>query len=765
MSLIGGWFLAPAVLMLLCGGAGLLADRLSGARLPGAAVPGVGLAVLVVVAGLLTIRDATAELATPACALVAVAGWAVGFRRVSWSKWPVITGVGAFALLAWPSVGSGQASVAGYIKLDDSAIWLGLIDHVMQHGRNTTGFPKSTFELDLGWIRNGYPLGAFTPVGVTGQLTGQAYGNVYQPVIAVYGALAALSIGALVRPLVGGPLRAALCALVAVQASLFVGYAQWGSFKEIAAAALLASLLAAGLRSGGGGVRGLLLAALPAAALLDTYGAGGIIWAGPAMVVLGVAVLVRRGLPVERRAAAVAAAVAIVALASVPAIVVLKTDVASTTSGSPASQEDKGNLAQPLELLQGAGLWLAGDFRQVPDPQWPSVVLAVLGCWLAIAAVVLAVSRRRWEVPVMAGVVLVGAVAGVVKGGPWIDAKVLAITSPFLLAAGAALLACAPRVLALAPVMAVALLSTWLIARDVYVAPRGVLTELRGLGRELAGKGPTLVLNYEGYGTRYLLADAQNEGISDLRYNQIPSRDGQLFPTRTTAEVDAVQQQALFSYPAIVRRRTPVGSLPPSGYRSVHAKRFFEAWRRDGTPLPREHMSLGTDLVPAAPLECRTARATARGARSLVAQPRVNPVLAPLERPGWPGGRPVRDGRADVAVTLPRAGVWRVWVGGGTLGRLRVSVDGRSVGSYHHQLDASIGWLRLDARRLAAGPHTVTLDYARGWRTGRGTAEGQLPLGPVALSLETQPAPVRLPASQVDRLCDGRLYDWLEAFE
>ena len=167
-----------------------------------------------------------------------------------------------FALAAWPSVGSGQASVAGYIKLDDSAIWLGLIAHVMEHGRHIADVPPSTFELDLRyWIGTGYPVGTFLPVGVAAKLSGQDYANAYQPVLAVTVAIFALGAYGCVRELVSKPLACG-AAVVAAQASLFAGYVQWGGVKEVTLVALLPPLAAfavgrgVALRRAGGGRRG-----------------------------------------------------------------------------------------------------------------------------------------------------------------------------------------------------------------------------------------------------------------------------------------------------------------------------------------------------------------------------------------------------------------------------------------------------------------------------------------------------------------------------
>jgi hypothetical protein len=53
------------------------------------------------------------------------------------------------------------------------------------------------------------------------------------------------------------------------------------------------------------------------------------------------------------------------------------------------------------------------------------------------------------------------------------------------------------------------------------------------------------------------------------------------------------------------------------------------------------------------------------------------------------------------------------------------------------------------------------------WHTGRGRPSGQAPLGPVALTpaATDEPSPViSVPSGDYRRLCDGRTYDWIEAY-
>ncbi|MEA2169325.1 MAG: hypothetical protein QOF76_2625 [Solirubrobacteraceae bacterium] len=770
MTPVGGWLLVPAVFTLLCTGIGLLAEAATRKRVPGPFLPAVGLAGFIVIAGLLTIADATAELATPACAIAAAAGFALGrpWSDPRWgtaARWALGAAAIAFVVAAAPSWFSGQASVLGYIKLDDTVIWLALIEHFMAHGRDLAGIPHSTYQRTLeGWLGQAYPIGSMTPVGVTAKLTGQAYVNAYQPIVTGYVAVLALGLFGVFRELVRSPRAAALIAVIGTQASLLFGYVAWGSIKEVCVAALLPALA---------GVRSLPLLGLLGGGMMCVYGVGGVLFAGPALL-LGLIIVVSKR---EWRPIPFVSGLAILVAASVPVIVVLSENSDQALHGSPSAKGDIGKLLKPLEVLQGAGLWPDGDFRYRADPHGAAVVLAVLGLLLAIAGVTVAIRRRTWTVPVLLIATLGGGAVAAWRGAPWIDAKVYAITAPMLLATGAAfLLALRPLRAFVVVLVAGCAWSSFLIFRDVYVAPRGSLVEQRALGRALDGRGPTLVLNYEGYSTRYFLAGAVDEGVSELRYSLIPDVNGNSFPNYTTAEIDDVGLPGLLAFKAIVRRTTPTGSLPPSPYRPFRAGRFFESWVRDpAAPAPLAHLPLSTGILPAARVQCAQVRALAatQGATTIVAASRENPIVADLltgRLPlGWSDGsglvKPATNGTAALHMKVAKAGRYRLWVGGQVLGKLDVQVDGKDVGSYRHELDAAAGYMRFAALDLTAGDHAVTLRYDRGpiWRAGRGAADAQAPLGPVALSQEVTETVQRAPVADAAKFCDARTYDWFEA--
>ena len=77
-------------------------------------------------------------------------------------------GVAAYAVYAAPIVASGEATFAGYVKLDDTATLLGMLDYALERGTHVTGLAPSSYEAMLTFLLgDGYPLGSFLPLGVT----------------------------------------------------------------------------------------------------------------------------------------------------------------------------------------------------------------------------------------------------------------------------------------------------------------------------------------------------------------------------------------------------------------------------------------------------------------------------------------------------------------------------------------------------------------------------------------------------------------------
>ena len=158
-------------------------------------------------------------------------GLALGFRAETprFDPWAAAAAVGAYLSYAAPTVLSGRATFDGYIKLDDTATYLAMIDRVATRGHDLSGLAPSTYEATLNTsLAFGYPVGSFAPLGNVQQLVGIDTAWLWQPYLTFMAALLALALYGLAAPLVPSrPLRAAL-ALVAAQPAILFGYALWG---------------------------------------------------------------------------------------------------------------------------------------------------------------------------------------------------------------------------------------------------------------------------------------------------------------------------------------------------------------------------------------------------------------------------------------------------------------------------------------------------------------------------------------------------------
>jgi hypothetical protein len=412
--------------------------------------------------------------------------------------------------------------------------------------------------------------------------------------------------------------------------------------------------------------------------------------------------------------------------------------------------------------------------------------------WLLIAALALAAAygvlsalRSKAAGPLVFGACVMGAAIGlaIVGDSPWVDAKALAIASPALVllgAIGASVLLGSPAralgAIALAAIGAGVLWSNWLAYRDVRLAPRERLAELGRIGERFADEGPTLINEYEPYGARYFLRQADPEAPAELRRRVVPLRTGSGLSKLEWAPVDEFQPAAVLEYRTIVLRRSPAESRPPPGYELLESGDYYDVWQRPLDPVVRilDSAMFGdrTNAVARPPCaEVRRLAALARRARArLVAAARPAPVIADLAAasrppewtfvPGSPGRLfPTDAGTAHLPVELPEGGGFDVWVQGSFARGLDVSIDGDRIGSVRDELSFEGQWIRFGDAPLAAGRHEVALTYPEaGLRPGGGDQSQRL--GPVAL-VPRAPAPrlTELAPGDAGSLCALPL-DW-----
>lgn len=798
MSLIATWLLLPLVFGLLCFGLGLLAERIAGCELRGAALIPFGFAGAVVVGQAVCTFDLTARLLSPILVTLAVIGFAASKPwQDKWrlSRWELTAAGAVYAVFAAPVVLSGQETFTGYVKLDDTATWMAFTDWITAHGPIVHGLAPSSYEATLAVnLNGGYPWAGFTPLAAAHELVGHDVAWVIQPFMASLAAMLALTISALVEPLVAHRPFRALAAFIAAQPALLYGYYLWGGIKEIESTLLLAviALLVTCTEPWKKVPRGALPLALGSAALFGVYGLGGAVWLVPlcviALVLAGHAVGWRRG------AVAIAAAAGLTLVVGLPAVVrgvVAQINgglYAPTGSGIPGNP--LGNLVRPLNPLQVAGIWITGDFRVAPSHLVINYVLITISFFAAGYGLWRAWDERKWSLPTWIGFGFIGGAVVIVAGSPWVDGKVYATLSPAVpaaAAAGAAVLFARKRrflgTLLIGVLGAGVFASNLLACTQVTLAPRDELAELSAMAEQIRGKGPTLMTDDQIYGVRHFLRDADPEGVNQLRRRQILLRNGSTADKPLIGGIDAIALPSVLDYRTIVVRRSPVASRPPANYQLVRRGEYFDVWQRPAHPTGdfarvSDHLSFGAELDPGGVPSCgevlavaATAKAQGPGSR-LVAAPAPALWVTSLRQADVPGdwrkgnyltpGNHAGQVRSTFEVNGP--GDYEVWLGGSVRAGIETVVDDRSVGHVRHHLVSGIGYTRVGQAELAAGRHKLLLSFSGAdlrpgsWRS----ATLDFPIGPIIVA----PAPsaaelTSVTPAQAASLC-GKRWDWIE---
>lgn len=763
MSLFAAWIVFPLVLLALCLGLGLLVDVLSGRRLPGVLIAPLGLAAIVLVGQFTTWSDATAELTVPVLLVLAVlgAGLSLPWRFGRPDPWPVAVAVAVFLVFGAPILLSGEATFAGFIKLDDTATWFALTDRVMEHGRSLEGLEPSSYRATLDFnLAAGYPIGVFIPFGAAQKLTGGDLAWVFQPYVSFLAAMLALGLWQILGSVLARRGARAFAAFIAAQPALLFGYALWGGVKEMGATAFiaLAAALAPLAVRADATPRDAVLLALPAAALVGVLSLGGLIWLGPMLAVLAVLAWVRFA-PRPALVQALAFALPLVVLI----LPVISAGLVPPTSSPLTDPNAEGNLRGPLNPFQVLGVWPAGDFRFDPDGTIVTVILIALTIVAALGGLWAAWSgRRRNATLALYATSLLACAAIVTIGSPWAGAKALATASPIALslAIGGALFAL--RVdrfvgAALTVVVAGGVLWSGIVAYgSVNLAPYEQLHELEQIGEELAGKSPALMTEYNPYGARHFLRELDGEAASELRERTVLLRDGGVVEKGYAADTDELDLTGLLEYRTLVLRRSPLRSRPPSPYRLVWEGDVYEVWERpaDYSAEGLEHLPLGNELEPGAVPDCAEVRALAARAREGSGEGAR--LLAARHAPVYFAS----DGNLDVS----KEGEYTAWLKGSVLGSVELLVDGREVGTVRHEINNEGSYIYLGQVDLAAGHHKAELRFG-GADLHPGSGGFPRPVtGPLAFAPagEEEGEIVSVPVAEAESLC-GQTWDWIEA--
>ena len=809
--------------------------------LPWTLLPATGFSAIIAIGGILTCFPSLAEFTTGAVTGLAAAGYVallIGgprgpmrsltfLRPRSQLTWPILAAIGVFFVFGAPVILSGSATFAGYIKLDDTSTWLAFTDHVLAHGHSVGGLAPSSYEATIQInLSSGYPVGAFIPLAVGHQLTGQDPAWIFQPYMAVMAGFMSLVFYEVAAPVICDHRLRAAAIFIAAQPALLVGYAFWGGIKEVTTA-LLVSILAAGAV---GLVRGerprsaVVVPILSGAALIGVMGAGGLPWLaaiGAGAVLLMVATIWRArksGADVSGpvKTMLVGGAIALVGIVAVGLPTVFAGgQLFSPNQGPLTSADEMGNLIRPLSLAQYPGPWPVGDFRVEPVSSLAGLLTSLLVFATVVAAgfgLVAAVARRAWGLLLITFGTGLGSFVIWLVGSPWVQGKALATGSAsflilamagigFLLGAGSKAeveaearseanggsrffagvsttgLKAIGAVLLIVPCGI--LVSSALAYHETWLAPRAQLAELSEIGHEFKGEGPTLMTEYQAYGVRHFLRLEDAEGASELRRRVIPRLDGTETAKGEWSDTDELVmdpgQQGVLTYRTLVLRRNPRQSLPPSPYKLVWRGRYYDVWQRDPDYDPSSliiHKPLGGDFQPSAVPNCQTVQSVASqaGTGKVVAALREPNAIADLtEYPGdWvpdPANKtltPLSDGSATGSITVAEPGRYQVWVGGSARGKVSVKIGDQDAGSARGLLNNNAQFIKLDELDFQPGTLPVTLTYERGSFLRPATGGYPFGIGPVVLEPVAEPQVVTVSPANAQKLC-GHSLDWIEA--
>lgn len=681
------WVIFPLLIAVLSLGIGLLIERAAGMRLRGALLPPLGMAGMIVIAVALALSSPTAQWITPVTAAAALAGLTLlpgrlgrdGLHlRLDW--FAPGAAVLVFAAYAAPFAASGSTTLGGYIRLDDTASWLAIADWVAHHGVHLSGLKPSTYQLALNYyLGSDYPVGGLVPLMIGDRVFSTNLAWLYQPAMAVMLAMLGLALYAMTeRAIPSRPLRM-LTAFVASQGALLFGYVLWGGFKEPATAAMIALVAALAIPTleAKASPRRALPIAVAAAAVIGVASVGGAVWLVPVLVA---SVIVGRSL----RRPVIVTVVALIL--SIPSLT--RASFLDSVAGSTLQVGSRiGNLFHPLNVLQVFGVWPVGDFRLTPNLLTQTfVIIAIVGL-AGIGGLIATVRERDWTLVLYGIPVLVGCALVVGLGSGWLAAKALSIAAPVpLLAAligAGALVRGGRRVegLALTAIVAGGVLwSNVLAYGDVALAPHARFDELAKIGKRIAGQGPTLMTEYEPYGVRWFLRDADAEAASELRSRLVPLTNGKGLPKGATADINAFNVQGLLAYRTLVLRRSPAAGRPPAPYRLIFTGRYYQVWQR---PVDPPHV-VAQVLTP-----------TCSEIRQL--HGRLVGATAPTSIVTYP----------DSTFSLTAGGRYGIWLEGSFGGRVNVYLDGKRVASLRSELSHNEGPVPVANVVLDRGPHTV----------------------------------------------------------
>jgi hypothetical protein len=317
-----------------------------------------------------------------------------------------------------------------------------------------------------------------------------------------------------------------------------------------------------------------------------------------------------------------------------------------------------------------------------------------------------------------------------------------------------------------------------LVYAGAWVTPKERFGEIDAIADRFDGQGPILINEREEWGT-YLLRDVRPFDSWGYWPPVLGLRGVEKYPPPLphTPDFDDYYLDFVESFPLLLERKSPGGSLPPLNYKVAYETPHYRVWQRDGE-APTKHLPLGADSADhTSPLDCRRPavqrllRASTRLDRPLVAAVAPSRRRVVMTAAAWRGHEVAetfpprgfvsrRGGTATVTATLA-PGDYDAWIQGSFATGVRLFVGKTGYGDVFGDLGLPSAWHPLGQVAVRARRTPVTLISLEKpwWQSGskRPDLTGRLVFvrrGRPSRTITVQPERGRT-------LC-GRRLDWIE---
>lgn len=804
------WLVAPALLLLLCFGVGLLLTAVTRGHKNFATVVSLGFVLVVVLGSVLTTNSLTASHASLIILIIALIGLLVSMSRIrsfpSFDYPSAISGLVTYVVFGLPVMAYGKPSWAGWVKLDDTASFFAVTNRIMTSGQSVPAAVTSSYSRIIQVLLGGnglnygsvtdthfvYPVGSFIPYGVISQLTGIERAWLFQPYLALAAALTAMLFVAVLRRHARSTPFLIVASCFSIASSTIYSYVMWGGIKEIVIIiplTLLALLLFGDVKQGMNVGHYLTILIC----LVALYFIGGMASFGFTVSILLIFVLTK--MRSKNRFYLVVIPALFLALVIGVGTIYLATGKNIIGDLFVPKIKDPGNLSRSLNLFQTFGIWPSQDFRL--DPVFKSMTMMMIAFALLFFLFGMYFSSKRhfWAIPSL----VVSSIAVIVYsyfwGGIWLTGKTIAVASPlFLLASSVGayelwnvlskserkwIHVCRIRYLGVGLVIVVGfgvLLSDAFTYKNVWVAPYSQMDELRTIGNHYSGQGPALMTEYSVFGGRYFLRNLDAESASELRVHLIPMSDGMTVPKGFAADISLFDSSTIDYFKLLVLRKSPTASRPPLNYQLSWSGQYYEVWKRiNSSHVIKKTLSLGDNFTPGAQPTCSAVTSflaqSAKGDRIFTAL-RDKTYLIDFSDGDLPNnwtpitpfsGAVNRSGAGGFSrqFSVDETRDYDLSIAGSFPGQMTLLIDGNQVYSGHSVIEGNPTLTNVLTRvHLSAGSHVLTVVYKTPLLMPGSDVAARF--GPVYLSTQFagDVKVKQVPISKIPQLCTQNL-DWI----